>query len=573
MKKEKKLLVALCLVFAMIFVIACSGTGSQNGGGNTNGGETNPPKSQTIVMSFDTDGGSEVAPQTLARGTRPQRPHPNPIRTGYAFGNWYRNMSLTERFDFNSTVYDNAVVYARWNSLANGNGNENGGEENEEGETESEIIIEENDLIIGIGESRLILASFIEIALNERQVIWLSSNSNIVSVNNLGVITAHTAGIANIMVAWSYNLSVSASVEITVLEKETAFADVLRAEPMRTPYVRYLYEDVAVICDYLGMRYIETRRAFFDPRPYRSIVGSYQAENPVTNAIENTFLLDLGSVENAFVSELTTPFFYNGVPISFTITETTTETITHSATRTASESVSVSRTTSGSTTANVSTSVKASASAGFFGVRASVSTEISTSLSSSFSVTNSNASTVALATTDTSQQAYAISKSLATAITFGGNGVSHGYYRLAMYAQARIFWLVITSEDNQELLELQTVVVFNGYRLRVDFCPTGTFDTTPKGSTIDFANRTHNSNIGRRGRGGNGGDAVHGGSGVWVGGNVASRIVFEALGIRVAGGQSGSAGVFGMHGTGTGSVPTGTRIAGIVRPERANAVD
>ncbi len=65
------------------------------------------------AVTFDTDGGSEVAPQTVARASSPTRPD-DPVKSGYAFVGWYADADCTEEFDFTAPVSKATTVYAKW---------------------------------------------------------------------------------------------------------------------------------------------------------------------------------------------------------------------------------------------------------------------------------------------------------------------------------------------------------------------------------------------------------------------------------------------------------------------------
>ncbi len=78
------------------------------------------PKSSnylTVMVSFDSQGGSAVAAQTTGYNRCAEAPA-EPIRTGYTFGGWYRDSSYTEKWHFPTNRVDNDItLYARW--LAN----------------------------------------------------------------------------------------------------------------------------------------------------------------------------------------------------------------------------------------------------------------------------------------------------------------------------------------------------------------------------------------------------------------------------------------------------------------------
>lgn len=69
----------------------------------------------TYMVTFDTDGGSEVPSQTVAYGGLAIEPTA-PTKDGYTFDNWYKDAELTTLFDFmTETITANTTIYAKWN--------------------------------------------------------------------------------------------------------------------------------------------------------------------------------------------------------------------------------------------------------------------------------------------------------------------------------------------------------------------------------------------------------------------------------------------------------------------------
>lgn len=67
----------------------------------------------SYTVSFVTDGGSEVAAQTVTSGNKATRPA-NPSKTGCTFAGWYTNNTFTTAFDFDTAITANTVLYAKW---------------------------------------------------------------------------------------------------------------------------------------------------------------------------------------------------------------------------------------------------------------------------------------------------------------------------------------------------------------------------------------------------------------------------------------------------------------------------
>jgi uncharacterized repeat protein (TIGR02543 family) len=68
------------------------------------------------TITFNSNGGSSVAAQTVNSGTTATRPT-NPTRTGYTFDNWYSNSGLTTVYNFSAPVTGNITLYAKWTAI------------------------------------------------------------------------------------------------------------------------------------------------------------------------------------------------------------------------------------------------------------------------------------------------------------------------------------------------------------------------------------------------------------------------------------------------------------------------
>ena len=67
------------------------------------------------TVTFDTDGGTSIAPIIDNYGTKIDMPN-DPTKIGHKFLGWYINKELTEEFDFTSATIPNrdVVIYAKW---------------------------------------------------------------------------------------------------------------------------------------------------------------------------------------------------------------------------------------------------------------------------------------------------------------------------------------------------------------------------------------------------------------------------------------------------------------------------
>ena len=67
------------------------------------------------TVSFDTDGGSTVEPQTVVTGNKATKPTSTPTKKGYNFVGWYTDNTYTTEFDFENTIItDNTTIYAKF---------------------------------------------------------------------------------------------------------------------------------------------------------------------------------------------------------------------------------------------------------------------------------------------------------------------------------------------------------------------------------------------------------------------------------------------------------------------------
>lgn len=69
-----------------------------------------------FTVTFDSDGGSYVEPQTRMHGELIEAPA-DPVREGFSFTGWYLDRELTSQWDMGSdTVTDSFTLYAGWES-------------------------------------------------------------------------------------------------------------------------------------------------------------------------------------------------------------------------------------------------------------------------------------------------------------------------------------------------------------------------------------------------------------------------------------------------------------------------
>lgn len=67
----------------------------------------------TYAVTFNADGGTEVATQTIESGNLATEPV-DPTKEGYTFEGWYGDAGLTTLYDFNTPVTAAITLYAKW---------------------------------------------------------------------------------------------------------------------------------------------------------------------------------------------------------------------------------------------------------------------------------------------------------------------------------------------------------------------------------------------------------------------------------------------------------------------------
>jgi uncharacterized repeat protein (TIGR02543 family) len=202
------------------------------------------------------------------------------------------------------------------------------------------------------------------------------------------------------------------------------------------------------------------------------VLDSYTADG------KNYYLIDVGYIENTYVSTFML-CHYNGVtPIALSKTTFNSTTLTEALTETVTESITV------SDTQNVTVGVevgwkKAFPIAGEFSAK--LNAEWSGSWTNSSTTTRSKETSVSRAETEAEQ--------FTVAFTVGEHGEQAGYYRYALYATSDVYFVVTTSADNQTLLGWETVVCARDstYLPHFDYAADGKFDNAPVTGKIDFS--------------------------------------------------------------------------------------
>jgi uncharacterized repeat protein (TIGR02543 family) len=99
----------LAVLAALAFLL--TGCGDEPGGGLSGGG-------LSYTVTFDSNGGSDVARQIVVQGGRASIPS-GVTKEGYAIAGWYKDSGFFTEWDFDTdTVNANLILYAKWTAVS-----------------------------------------------------------------------------------------------------------------------------------------------------------------------------------------------------------------------------------------------------------------------------------------------------------------------------------------------------------------------------------------------------------------------------------------------------------------------
>lgn len=110
MKRKRYFLGILLLVLSFCLFTACSAKDKDK---DKDKDDPDTPVVYEYVVSFDTLGGNTIASKTVKEGNKVEKPT-DPVKSGYTFTGWYKNISCTERFEFDTAIRSNTTLYAGW---------------------------------------------------------------------------------------------------------------------------------------------------------------------------------------------------------------------------------------------------------------------------------------------------------------------------------------------------------------------------------------------------------------------------------------------------------------------------
>ena len=111
MKSNKKRILFVLAILTMAILLSCVFVAC-------NKTDTPDAPKKEFTITFDTRGGSEVKPITIAEGATITLPR-NPTKEGYIFDGWYLSDEFIEKFNATQTISSNITVYAKWKEDGN----------------------------------------------------------------------------------------------------------------------------------------------------------------------------------------------------------------------------------------------------------------------------------------------------------------------------------------------------------------------------------------------------------------------------------------------------------------------
>lgn len=119
---------SLAILCSTVFCCSLVLTGCNKSGGKSTSGSI--PEGYYEV-TFETRGGTEIAPQVVKSGEKATKPANDPTNAGSKFTGWYKDFDAVTLFDFEDPITAPTTIYAGWdldwNSFYGGQGTSEGG--------------------------------------------------------------------------------------------------------------------------------------------------------------------------------------------------------------------------------------------------------------------------------------------------------------------------------------------------------------------------------------------------------------------------------------------------------------
>lgn len=127
---------------------------------------TEPPVTEppvvTYTVTFESNGGSEVEPQTIEEGQPATEPEA-PTMDGYTFAGWYADAELTEVYDFATPITGDITLYAAWDAVP----------------SEPDNVVDEEDTEVSEDDEYILTASEAEVLANSATEVVFYVNSTL----------------------------------------------------------------------------------------------------------------------------------------------------------------------------------------------------------------------------------------------------------------------------------------------------------------------------------------------------------------------------------------------------------
>ena len=156
----------------------------------------------SYTVSFDSNGGSSVAAQSVTYNTAASKPE-DPSRKGYTFAGWFTGKDCKTAYDFNSNVTGDITLYAKWNKIPDQSSN-----------TPKKYKVSLNASSIPLQKGKSTTAVKATLTKGDSIAKWTSSNKKVATVDKKGKITAKKTGTATITVRTKKGATASVKVKV-----------------------------------------------------------------------------------------------------------------------------------------------------------------------------------------------------------------------------------------------------------------------------------------------------------------------------------------------------------------------
>lgn len=161
-------------------------------------GSKNAELSNAMDITFESNGGSEVAAQKLLLGQKVVKPA-DPTKEGFTFGGWFKDAACTDKWDFDKDVVrGKTILYARWII-----------------QVESVALDKTEAVELIAGDKLELNATVLPANATDKSLLWTSSDAAVATVTD-GAVTAVAAGKATITVKSASNEKATSTMQVIV---------------------------------------------------------------------------------------------------------------------------------------------------------------------------------------------------------------------------------------------------------------------------------------------------------------------------------------------------------------------